>query len=152
MGSFSDLCGFRMRFKRKGEGRYVAYCGNGGIEAPVGWQENEVFSGVWVISASGSVEISRNMLVGSVGLDDFTLSLKWSNIGKFHMSLIQSVVWTFLKTVATPYVNSRLKKGFPLPIVRGFTLQGADIAYDNSLITICSDVVFKDSYSLLEQI
>ncbi|KAL5729775.1 hypothetical protein ACHQM5_002676 [Ranunculus cassubicifolius] len=99
-----------------------------------------------VISASGSVEISGNMLVGSVGLDDFTLSLKWSNVGNFHMSLIRSVVWSFLKTVATPYINSQLRKGFPLPIVRGFTLDNADVALQNSVVTICSDVVFKDNY------
>ncbi|PIA36929.1 hypothetical protein AQUCO_03200112v1, partial [Aquilegia coerulea] len=98
-----------------------------------------------VISASGSVEMSGNMLVGSVVLDDFTMSLKWSKIGKFHMTLIQSVMWSFLKTVATPYVNSRLRKGFPLPIVRGFTLQNADILYKNSLLAVCSDVVFTDS-------
>lgn len=97
-----------------------------------------------VISASGSVDISGNMLVGSVGLDDFTLSLKWSKIGKIHVSLIQTVMWTFLKTVATPYVNARLRKGFPLPIIRGFTLQNADIVLYDSVVSICSDVVFED--------
>lgn len=97
-----------------------------------------------VISASCSVDVSRNMLVGNVGLDDFTLSLKWSDIGKLHMSLIQTVMWTFLKTVATPYVNSRLSKGFPLPIIRGFTLENAVIVLYDSMVSICSDLVFED--------
>ncbi|KAF6142893.1 hypothetical protein GIB67_033281 [Kingdonia uniflora] len=39
--------------------------------------------------ALGYVVISRNNLTGSVSLDDFTLTLKSSKIGKLHMSLIQ---------------------------------------------------------------
>ncbi|XP_043691556.1 putative BPI/LBP family protein At1g04970 [Telopea speciosissima] len=101
-----------------------------------------------VVSASGSVDISGNYLVGYVGLVDFTMSLKWSKIGNFHMYLIQSVMRTLLKTVFFPYVNVQLKKGFPLPIIRGFTLQNADIFCDNSQIVVCSDVVFTNSNEL----
>lgn len=43
------------------------------------------------ISASGFVEVSGNNLAGEAGLDDFTLSLKWSKVGNFHMYLVQ--VW-----------------------------------------------------------
>ncbi|KAF8414183.1 hypothetical protein HHK36_002182 [Tetracentron sinense] len=99
-----------------------------------------------VISASGSVEISGNNLAGSVKLDDFSMSLKWSKIGNFHMNLIQSVMWTFIKTVFLPYVNLHLRKGFPLPIIRGFTLQNAEIHRTSSRIVVCSDVVFAESY------
>lgn len=41
------------------------------------------------ISATGVPEISGNNLAGSAQLDDFTLKLKWSTVGNFHMSLIQ---------------------------------------------------------------
>ncbi|CAA3032502.1 BPI LBP family At1g04970 [Olea europaea subsp. europaea] len=41
------------------------------------------------ISASISAEISRNGLTGSIKLDDFTMSLKWSKIGYLHMLLIE---------------------------------------------------------------
>ncbi|XP_043688681.1 putative BPI/LBP family protein At1g04970 isoform X2 [Telopea speciosissima] len=99
-----------------------------------------------VITASGSVGISGNNLVGSVELVDFTMSLKWSKIGNFHMYLIQSVMRTLLKTVFLPYVNLHLGRGFPLPIIRGFTLQNADIFCASSQILICSNVVFADSY------
>ncbi|CAA6670821.1 unnamed protein product [Spirodela intermedia] len=75
--------------------------------------------------------------------DDFTLTLKWSNIGNFHMYLIQvhssfiklfilssleleTIKFggdaVFLNNVVVPYVNSRLRVGFPLPIIHGFTL------------------------------
>ncbi|WVZ81340.1 hypothetical protein U9M48_028729 [Paspalum notatum var. saurae] len=43
-----------------------------------------------VVSASGIVETSSNKVYGRVGLDNFSLALKWSKIGNFHMSLIQS--------------------------------------------------------------
>ncbi|THU47618.1 hypothetical protein C4D60_Mb09t17500 [Musa balbisiana] len=42
-----------------------------------------------VVSVSGVVEISGNNLAGQVELDDFTLTLKWSDVGNFHMYLIQ---------------------------------------------------------------
>jgi len=42
-----------------------------------------------VVSASGVVETSGNKVYGRVGLDDFSLALKWSKIGNIYMSLIQ---------------------------------------------------------------
>ncbi|KAG6510347.1 hypothetical protein ZIOFF_028357 [Zingiber officinale] len=44
-----------------------------------------------VVDVSGVVAISGNNLAGQVGLDSFSLSLIWSDVGKFHMNLIQ--VW-----------------------------------------------------------
>ncbi|KAF6144973.1 hypothetical protein GIB67_013324 [Kingdonia uniflora] len=102
-----------------------------------------------VISASGSVKIRGNNLSGSLKLDGFTLSLKWSKIGNFHLHLIQSVTRTFIKTVALPYANLRLTKGFPLPILRGFTLQNAEILCSYSKILICSDVEFNRESDLM---
>lgn len=104
-----------------------------------------------VIRASGSVRISMNNLAGSVKLEDFTMSLKWSKIGKLRMYLIQPVMWTLIETVFLPYVNLQLGKGFPLPIIRGFTLQDAEIICSNSLITVCSDVSYQESYYHLSQ-
>ncbi|OVA10069.1 Lipid-binding serum glycoprotein [Macleaya cordata] len=101
-----------------------------------------------VVHASTSVKIKGNNLAGYVKLDDFSLSLKWSEIGNFHMYLIQSVMRTFLRTIALPYINLKLREGLPLPILRGFTLQNADILCTNSRILICSDVVFTDKYDL----
>jgi len=42
-----------------------------------------------VIRASGLVKIAGNNLAGSVKLNDFTMSLKWSNIGNLRLYLIQ---------------------------------------------------------------
>ncbi|KAG1327313.1 putative BPI/LBP family protein [Cocos nucifera] len=42
-----------------------------------------------VVSVSGVVDISGNNLTGRAELDDFTLNLKWSKVGNFHMYLIQ---------------------------------------------------------------
>lgn len=42
-----------------------------------------------VIRGSGSVKVVQNNLAGSLQLDDFTMQLKWSQIGKLHMYLIQ---------------------------------------------------------------
>jgi hypothetical protein len=42
-----------------------------------------------MIQASGLVKINGNNLVGTIRLDSFGMSLKWSNIGNLRMYLIQ---------------------------------------------------------------
>lgn len=44
---------------------------------------------VQVINATGSIQISKNNLTGSFGLTEFTMSLKWSNIGDLDMHQVQ---------------------------------------------------------------
>ncbi|MCL7032343.1 hypothetical protein MKW94_029402 [Papaver nudicaule] len=98
-----------------------------------------------IVKASGYAKITENNLGGHIDMEDFDLSLKWSKIGNFHMHLIESLMRTFIKTAALPYANSRLTKGFPLPIFRGFTLQNADLIYRRSKIMISTDVGFTGS-------
>ncbi|TXG64734.1 hypothetical protein EZV62_011728 [Acer yangbiense] len=98
-----------------------------------------------VIRGSGSVKILGNKLGGSVKLNDFTMSLKWSQIGNLHMNLIQPIMWTAIQTVFLPYLNAHLGQGFPLPIIHGFTLKNGEIICSNSGITICSDVMYTPS-------
>lgn len=42
-----------------------------------------------VTKGSGSVKINGNNLAGTIGVDDFEMKLKWSNIGTLRMYLIQ---------------------------------------------------------------
>ncbi|KAJ0112384.1 hypothetical protein Patl1_01906 [Pistacia atlantica] len=101
-----------------------------------------------VVRGSGSVKISGNNLAGSVKLNDFTMSLKWSKIGNLRLYLIQPVIWTVIQTVFLPYVNSHLGQGFPLPIIHSFTLKNAEIICSSSKITVCSDVAYTESLNL----
>ncbi|CAK7349060.1 unnamed protein product [Dovyalis caffra] len=98
-----------------------------------------------VIRGSGSVGIAGNNLVGSVKLNDFSMSLKWSSIGNLRMYLIQPLMWTIIHTVFLPYANAHLAKGFPLPIIHGFTVQNAETIFSKSAVTVCGDVEFRDS-------
>ncbi|CAA7054088.1 unnamed protein product [Microthlaspi erraticum] len=98
-----------------------------------------------VIQASGALKVMGNNLGGSVKLEDFSMSLKWSNIGNLHLHLLQPIVKTVIQTVFVPYANEHLEKGFPLPIIRGFTLESAEIICSSSEITVCSDVAYLDS-------
>ncbi|XVF71817.1 hypothetical protein PTKIN_Ptkin12aG0069900 [Pterospermum kingtungense] len=102
------------------------------------------------IRGSGSVKIVGNNLGGSVKMDDLTMSLKWSRIGNLRMYLIQPVMWTLIQTVVIPYANSYLGKGFPLPIIHGFTLQNAEIIFSSSKVTVCSNVSYSESGIHLE--
>lgn len=63
---------------------------------------------VQVIRASGFVKLSGNNLAGSVKLNDFTMSLKWSNIGNLHMYLIQ--VSMFIMLTRIKIKSSRLSQ------------------------------------------
>jgi len=101
-----------------------------------------------VVSASGIVETSGNKVYGRVGLDDFSLALKWSKIGNIYMSLIQGVIRVFLNTVCMPYLNSRLGNGFVLPVVHGFTLQDVYILTSAEQLTLCSNVIFTNASGL----
>ncbi|KAI3969678.1 hypothetical protein MKX01_020239 [Papaver californicum] len=101
-----------------------------------------------IVKASGYAKIAENNLGGHIDMEDFDLSLKWSKIGNIRMHLIESVMRTFINTAALPYANSRLTKGFPLPIFRGFTLQNADLIYRKSKIMISTDVGYIGSYNL----
>ncbi|GAU18190.1 hypothetical protein TSUD_248920 [Trifolium subterraneum] len=100
-----------------------------------------------MIQASGLVKINGNNLVGTIRLDSFGMSLKWSNIGNLRMYLIQPVMWTIIETVFLPYANAHLSKGLPLPIIHGFTLQDAEIILSTSRVAVCSDVAFAESES-----
>ncbi|KAJ8754852.1 hypothetical protein K2173_015364 [Erythroxylum novogranatense] len=93
-----------------------------------------------VIDTSCSPQILRNRLAGVLKLKTFHVSPKWSKIGDLHMQLVQSVTHAFLKTIFLPYVNLRLMKGFPLPVLHGFTLQNTDIHYEYSKMVICSNL------------
>ncbi|KAL5125547.1 putative BPI/LBP family protein [Glycine soja] len=98
-----------------------------------------------VIQGTGLVKIKGNNFVGSIRLNDFQMSSKWSNIGNLRMYLIQPVVWTLIETIFLPYANARLSRGLPLPIIHGFILQNAEIILSTSGLAVCSDVAFADS-------
>lgn len=101
-----------------------------------------------VINATGSIQISKNNLTGSFGLTEFTMSLKWSNIGDLDMHQVQAAMSTVIDTVFLPYLNLHLAKGFPLPVLPGFTLENAEIICRNSQVMVCSDVVHTGEYDL----
>ncbi|KAI4319883.1 hypothetical protein MLD38_033429 [Melastoma candidum] len=101
-----------------------------------------------VIRGSGTIKVVGNNLAGSLKLSDFTMSLKWSNIGNLRLFLIQPVMWTIIETVFLPYANSHLGKGFPLPIIHGFTLRNAEVTCSDSQLTVCSDVSYSESTNL----
>ncbi|CAL0317454.1 unnamed protein product [Lupinus luteus] len=104
------------------------------------------------ISASIDVEIARSNIVGRLELDEFSIYLKWSKIGKLHIQTIQSLVSNVLKTVLIPFLNSELKKGITLPMVNGFGLENAGILYAHPWIMVYSDVAFLNHSYLTQKL
>ncbi|KAK4355209.1 hypothetical protein RND71_024180 [Anisodus tanguticus] len=103
------------------------------------------------VSGSASPWISNNNLGGSIGLDEFSLSLKWSKIGNLHVNLVRSqlvLMSTALRTVILPYINLKLSRGYPLPTFHGYMLQNAEILCSDSWIKVCSDVAPVEQLSI----
>lgn len=100
------------------------------------------------VSGSASPWISNNNLGGSIGLDEFSLSLKWSKIGNFHVNLVRVLMSTALRTVILPYINLKLSRGYPLPTFHGYMLQNANIMCSDSWIKISSDVASVKQLSI----
>ncbi|XP_006661365.2 putative BPI/LBP family protein At1g04970 [Oryza brachyantha] len=94
------------------------------------------------VAVSGAAVVSGNNLAGRVELDYFSFTLKWSEVGKLHTFMIQSVMQILLKRLFVPYVNSYLTRGFPLPIIKGFSIRDAYILTSQSRIIVSSDVAF----------
>ncbi|XP_022716829.1 uncharacterized protein LOC111275641 isoform X3 [Durio zibethinus] len=59
---------------------------------------------------------------------------------------VHAVMSTILKTFFMPYLNLHLRRGFPLPLPHGFTLQNAEIIRLDSRVTVRSDLSFSDRY------
>ncbi|CAH9083618.1 unnamed protein product [Cuscuta europaea] len=94
------------------------------------------------INGWASAEVSNGSLGGSVRLDYLTMSLKWSNIGNLHLSLVQMLISSLLRTLVVPLVNLRLLElGYHLPSFHGYELQDAEIFFTDSWITVCSNLV-----------
>ncbi|XP_059282132.1 putative BPI/LBP family protein At1g04970 [Lycium ferocissimum] len=100
------------------------------------------------VSGSASPWISNDNLGGSIGLDEFYLSLKWSKIGNLHVNLVRLLMSTALRTVILPYINLKLSRGYPLPTFHGYMLHNAEILCSDSWIKICSDVAPVEQLSI----
>ncbi|KAF8103969.1 hypothetical protein N665_0182s0075 [Sinapis alba] len=93
-----------------------------------------------VLDVAGTAEISENNLTGSVRLNGFNATMTWSKLGDLQASYIQDVASTILESLFLPYVNTRLKRGFPLPFTHGFTIKNTEIVYVENGVMVCSDV------------
>jgi hypothetical protein len=93
-----------------------------------------------ILSVACSTEIVKNNLIGSLRLNDFNATMKWSKIGEFQTNYVQAATSRILEALFLPYVNTRLKRGFPLPIPGDFTIKNIKIVYVNSGILVCTDI------------
>ncbi|KAL5200893.1 hypothetical protein ABZP36_035247 [Zizania latifolia] len=102
------------------------------------------------VAVSGAAVVSGNNLAGRVEFDYFSITSKWSEVGKLHTYIVQSVLQIVLKKLFVPYVNSYLARGFPLPIIKGFSISDAYILTSQSRIIVSSDVAFiEEAHSRL---
>ncbi|CAH8328994.1 unnamed protein product [Eruca vesicaria subsp. sativa] len=92
------------------------------------------------MSVAGTAEIAENNLAGSLKLKGFNATMTWSKLGDLQANYIQDVASTILESLFLPYVNTRLKRGFPLPFTHGFKIKNTEIVYVENGVMVCSDV------------
>ncbi|XP_019082628.1 PREDICTED: putative BPI/LBP family protein At3g20270 [Camelina sativa] len=93
-----------------------------------------------VMNVACSAEIVNENLTGSLRLNDFNATMTWSKIGEFQSNYVQAATSRVLEALFLPYVNTRLKRGFPLPIPSEFTVKDIEIAYANSAILVGTNI------------
>lgn len=87
---------------------------------------------VQVIRASGLVKVAGNNLAGSVKLNDFTMTLKWSNIGNLRLYLVQvllNIAITQNKILFCMFINKKFQ-------YRPVAACDVD-SYSNGFLAIC---------------
>ncbi|KAJ0264552.1 putative BPI/LBP family protein [Hirschfeldia incana] len=116
------------------------------LEISIDVQNNGVILSVarmsTVLEVAGTAEIAENKLAGSVRLNGFNATMTWSKLGDLQANYIQDVASTILESLFLPYVNTRLKRGFPLPFTQGFKIKNTEIAYVENSVMVSSDVAF----------
>jgi hypothetical protein len=95
------------------------------------------------LSMDAIVNVVGNNITAETTLNDLSLELKWSEIGKFPVNLLQPTLRTVISRVILPILNKKLAHGFPLPVLPAVDLENADIRYEEGAIFICSDVYYK---------
>ncbi|CAN6204824.1 unnamed protein product [Urochloa humidicola] len=100
------------------------------------------------VAVSGAAAVSGNKLGGRVELDYFSFTMKWSQVGKLHTFVVQTVLRIFLRNLFVPHVNSYLEQGFSLPIIKGFSIRDAYILTSYSKMIVSCDVAFLEPEAL----
>jgi lipopolysaccharide-binding protein len=95
------------------------------------------------LSMDAVVNVVGNNITAEATLNELNLELKWSDVGKFHVNLLQPTLRAVISRVILPVLNKKLEKGFPLPMLPAVDLKNADIRYEEGFIFICSDVYYK---------
>ncbi|CAA7040585.1 unnamed protein product [Microthlaspi erraticum] len=92
------------------------------------------------LNVAGLLEIEEKSLSGSLRLIDFNATMSWSKIGELQASYIQDVTSTILESLFLPSVNTRLKRGFPLPFLHSCTIKNTEIVYVENGVMVCTDI------------
>ncbi|CAN8268961.1 unnamed protein product [Cochlearia groenlandica] len=93
-----------------------------------------------VLNVACSAEVAENNLAGSLELVDFNATMKWSRIGELQANFVKDVTSKILEALFLPNVNTRLKRGFPLPFPHGLAIKNTEIVFVENRIMVCSDI------------
>ncbi|BBN17123.1 hypothetical protein MPTK1_7g12170 [Marchantia polymorpha subsp. ruderalis] len=104
------------------------------------------------ISMDAIADLDEGNITAQATLNDLTVSLKWSDVGNFPVYLVQATVRTIVKDVVVPLLNLNLRRGFPLPVVAGVTLQNSDLRYEDGYIMVCTDIHYKGGFFHLKKL
>jgi len=91
---------------------------------------------------SGIAILSGQIVSGNLTFLKANFTLDQSNIGYFNPTILIDLVNIFFNDGVVPAINSRLKKGFQLPTVKGLEFVNPTIGYGNRYIYVSTDINF----------
>ncbi|XP_075993177.1 bactericidal permeability-increasing protein [Genypterus blacodes] len=91
-------------------------------------------------SFSGKGWISDKKLKGKVAMDNFTLTLEETEVGKFDTNPLEKMVKMAVTMGLLAPVNEKLAEGFDLPRMKHGTLRNPVLKVEEGFISVSSDV------------
>ncbi|XP_066499869.1 bactericidal permeability-increasing protein-like [Hoplias malabaricus] len=91
-------------------------------------------------SFSGKAYTETQLLKGALEMNNFTMELGSTEIGEFQTGPIEQMVKLAISTFALPKVNAYLKKGVPLPSVKGFSIASSVTSIENGFLAVALDL------------
>lgn len=93
---------------------------------------------------SGIAQISNQKLTGALKVNNITLTVGSSEIGDFKTDTIKQVLVIAVNTIILPKLNARLRSGFLLPTLQGFSLSNSQLLIKNGFVVIFTDIRLPD--------
>jgi len=95
------------------------------------------------VSVTGSASISGSSIIGSVSYVFCNFTLTKSEIGPFDVTTFDELLNLLFAEGVIPVINNILADGFPLPSLKGITLENSSVGFGNRYLLVSTDFTYQ---------